>query len=102
MAFLHLVILFYEKETQSLYFGLFCFLMGFCSLFPEDESENFSLPDWIQEKREQTLESICEGLLYAANAVDLPDFKKDDITLLGIERSNLDRIWFLDLQLFSE
>ncbi|MBM9500163.1 SpoIIE family protein phosphatase [Leptospira sp. 201903071] len=66
-------------------------------LFSGDEHEFFSIEDWIRNRTDQPLERVCQDLLDLANSLPLPDFKKDDITLLGIERSNLESVRFLDL-----
>ncbi|MBM9576917.1 SpoIIE family protein phosphatase [Leptospira sp. 201903070] len=58
-------------------------------LFSGDPYEHFSIEEWIRNRVDQPLEKVCEELLALANSLVIPDFKKDDITLLGIERSNL-------------
>ncbi|TGK20380.1 PP2C family protein-serine/threonine phosphatase [Leptospira stimsonii] len=66
-------------------------------LFSGDEHEFFSIEDWIRKRSDRTLERVCEELLSLANSLPLPDYKKDDITLIGIERSNLESMRFFDL-----
>ncbi|PJZ53490.1 PP2C family protein-serine/threonine phosphatase [Leptospira adleri] len=59
-------------------------------LFSGDEYESFSIEEWVRNRIDRPLENVCADLLDLANSLPLPDFKKDDITLLGIERSNLE------------
>ncbi|AOP33574.1 hypothetical protein A0128_06755 [Leptospira tipperaryensis] len=66
-------------------------------LFSGDENEFFSIEDWIRNRTDEPLKNVCKKLSNLANSLPLPDFKKDDITLLGIERSNLESPRFFDL-----
>ncbi|PKA04612.1 hypothetical protein CH375_09910 [Leptospira ellisii] len=82
----------YEEtiETLSSEFRLFLFTDGLPDrfIFSEGEYENFSIERTIKNQSKESLETICGNLTELADSLGLPDFKKDDITLLGIERSN--------------
>ncbi|EQA55006.1 PP2C family protein-serine/threonine phosphatase [Leptospira kmetyi] len=84
----------YEELSRDLpeEFRLFLFTDGLPDrfIFSGDEHENFSMEQWLKQRNGQPIGSVCKELLDSANGLNLPDFKKDDITLLGIERSILD------------
>lgn len=84
----------YEELSKDLPkdFRLFLFTDGLPDrfIFSGDEHENFSMEEWLKQRNGQSIGSVCKELLDSANSLQMPDFKKDDITLLGIERSILD------------
>ncbi|WP_167883438.1 PP2C family protein-serine/threonine phosphatase [Leptospira yasudae] len=83
----------YEELSQVLpkEFRLYLFTDGLPDrfIFSEGEYENFSMHRWLEQRYNQSIESVCKELLGSASALSLPEFKKDDMTLLGIERSIL-------------
>ncbi|TGK31034.1 protein phosphatase [Leptospira gomenensis] len=82
----------YEEtvETLSSEFRMFFFTDGLPDrfIFSESEYENFSIERTIETQSQESLQTICDTLTELADSLGLPDFKKDDITLLAIERSN--------------
>ncbi|TGL75192.1 PP2C family protein-serine/threonine phosphatase [Leptospira yasudae] len=83
----------YEELSETLpkEFRLYLFTDGLPDrfIFSEGEYENFSMHRWLEQRCNQSIGSVCKELLDSANALRIPEFKKDDMTLLGIERSIL-------------